>query len=723
MYSNDALSIELQSQFERWQKARKPQELRFLDFYQDVMRISRDDDTKDTGAAKAQKSKVFIGSTRGKVRSAKAKIKDALFAASKYPFDTSPTNEQLKDYADAMESILKLQLDEMDFRGMLGMGVDSICQTGTGFIFGPFVETKEHKAVSSGVSGLKETKHEYKSPRYEHARTIDVYADPDAETEQDGMGIYWSARKQPHEIKALKDKGYNDDAIDYALTQATSEATEGSDLERNLRADRLRYEEDGRIWFQRYFGLVKKSELKAWKSGEDVADIDDDDLIEAVVIMAGGVVIKAEESPWKKRPARRCVYEEVAHEFYGVGIAENNEPHQRVTNAAFRLYMEGKAFALLKTCSIDQSKFLPTEDFKLFPGKKYHMRPGMTPDERKTAIIWHDVQDVTQGWESVITLSEKFSDDDTGITKYTQGNDATHLNKTATGISMIMNASSLPMKEVLQNIDRMWVEEIIEGLIEWDIEFLEADTVKVLLGEEIAKKWSEIKQFGKTSFMEWQSTGSSTFMAKEVLMNKLQGFMQVALSNPLTAQEIDVRELLTQVWEAGEIGKESPILDDKARQEKQNNPMMQQAQQQMQEMQQQAQQVIQKMQEGLKQAAEENKQLQQRLSDKSADNQYKQEQLRSSERLELARLANQSRDSRASADLKEAQTVKTNIEAGLIPEQHALEVAQALLTEEYNGIDRAASADTAAIELDAELAADQAGTGADAGTDDTLPDS
>ena len=434
MYNNDALSTNLQSQFERWLKARKPQEQRFLDFYQDVMRISRDDDTKDIGTPKAQKSKVFIGSTRGKVRSAKAKIKDALFAASKYPFDTSPTNEQLKDYSDAMESILKVQLDEMDFRGVLGMGVDSICQDGTGFIFGPFVETKEHASVESGLTGLKETKHEYKAPRYEHARTIDVYPDPDAETEQDGMGIYWSARKQQHEIRALKGGGYNDEAIDYALTQATISVMEGSDLAENLRANHYRYEEDGRIWFQRYFGLVKKSELKAWSSGSEVATDDDEELVEAVITMAGGVVIKADETPYDERPAYRCVYEEVAHEFYGVGIPENNEPHQRVTNAAFRLYMEGKAFALLKTCSIDRSKYLATEDFKLFPGKKYEMRPGLTVDERKTAMIWHDVEDVTQGWESVIMLSEKFSDDDTGITKYTQGNDATHLNKTATGI-------------------------------------------------------------------------------------------------------------------------------------------------------------------------------------------------------------------------------------------------------------------------------------------------
>jgi hypothetical protein len=228
---------------------------------------------------------------------------------------------------------------------------------------------------------------------------------------------------------------------------------------------------------------------------------------------------------------RRCVYEDVEHEMWGVGIPENNDPHQRVTNAAFRLFIEGKSFALLPICSVDRSKFEVTEDFKLFPGKRYMFKPGLTADERKEAIIWHTIPDVTQGWENVIAMSEKFSDDDTAITKYTQGDDADHLNKTAHGISMIMNAASLPLKEVLDNVDEMWIEEMVESLIDWNLEHLEPETVRVLLGDQHAMIWAQIKEYGKTNFMEWFATGSQTFVAKEILMNKLQGFLQIVLSS------------------------------------------------------------------------------------------------------------------------------------------------------------------------------------------------
>jgi hypothetical protein len=543
------------------------------------MRIPRDDDTQGTGAGRSQKSRLFVGSTRGKIRSARAKIKDSLFGAGRLPFDTSPTNEQLKGYSDTMEEILTFQLKDMGFRGMMGGAVNALCTYGTGVVFGPFERTKEHVTVglvpdaASGVPVLGERRFEYRAPYYEHGPTMDVYPDPEAADTQSGMGVFWSSWKQKHEVSGWRGlDGYNEEAIDYALTQETrTTSSQGSDATKDLRANVYRFSADGRIRVVRYFGRVDAEAMAAWTGEQLPADHRDGDTVEAVIIMAGGVVVKADKSPYKAghRPALRAVYEEADHEFWGVGIAENNDPHQRVVNAAFRLYIEGKAFALLKTFSADKSKFELDEDFKLYPGKRFKFKSGLTPEERKSAIIWHDVIDVTQGWEAVIAMSEKFSDDDTGITKYTQGNDSSHLNKTATGISMIMGAASLPMKEVIQNIDEMWIERIIDGLVDWNMQHLDPETVRVLLGDKQAQLWAEIQQFGKTSFMTWKSTGSATFMTKEVLMQKLQGFLQLALASPLTADKIDVRELLEQVWEAGEVGKESPVLDEQTLKDRQ----------------------------------------------------------------------------------------------------------------------------------------------------------
>lgn len=668
------LSGTLHKQFGDWLERRKPQEEEMLRAYQDNMRIARDDDTKDVGTSKAQKSKIFIGSTRSKIRSARAKIKDALFSGGAFPFDTKPSNEKLKAFADTVEEILSYQLEEGEARKVLSTGVGTLALYGTGFIFGPFVKTKNYTTVEPSEAGLKEVSQEYDCPYYEHARTMDVYPDPEAEDVRQGNGIYWASRKQPEFIKSLKGQpGYSGEAIDRAVQEKVSSYTDqGSDRTDSARMNLYRYTREGRVWFVRYFGLVTKRELAQWKAeagnaGE--ASSDDDERVEAIVIMAGGQVIKAEENPYKekKRPVRRCVYEDVEHEMWGVGVAKNNDPHQRVTNAAFRLFIEGKAYALLKMCSVDRSKFELTEDFKFFPGKRFLMKPNLTPEERKEAIIWHDTQDVTEGWESVIALSEKFSDDDTAITKYTEGNDGDHLNKTATGISMIMNASSLPLKEVLSNIDEMWIEDMVESLLDWNMDHLEPETVRMLLGEKQAEIWRQVKEYGKTNFMEWFATGSQTFMAKEVLMHKLQGFLQIVAANEHLSQYVDLRELLQQVWDAGQMSKESPVFDEETLKKNQGAGPQAEAMKAIQDIEHKAGELIRK-------AQDEAKEAKRMEASKIEETRSKDEQARRTHELAMMdrlgkfqELGEKSHALEAQIDKLQAETLEILARAGVLP--------------------------------------------------------
>ncbi|MGI0034301.1 MAG: portal protein [Nitrososphaera sp.] len=584
------LSGTLHAQFIDWAQQRKPQEENMLEDYEHKMRISRDNISNtgigalgslgtgsigignlagnhDTGLPQARRSRVFIGSTRSKIRTARARIKDALFGSGKMPFDAEPSQESLSQYVDEIEKILTYQLDAMNWQSTMSLGIDDLATYGTGFIGGPFSRTETHDITKGQAAdrGIESETISYRAPYYERISPMDSYPDPEAETPQDGLGFYWASRKQPEFIRGLRGKpGYNDEALRYALTQKiTSTVDEGSDRTRDTRQNLYRYTKDGRIWFLRYFGLVSVRQLAEWQGrSEEAANIDSEERIEAIVQMAGGVVVKADINPYHmmRRPVYWCCYEEEPGEVWGTGVARNNRDNQKVINGSFQLYLEGKAFALLKMCSIDRSMFNEREDFRLFPGKRFDMKPHLTPEERKSAIIWHDMIDVTDGWERAIELSQQFSEDDTGISRYTQGTDADALNKTATGISMIMGASAFPLKEVIGNIDERWIEKMAGDLLQWDMEFLDAATVEAWLGSNAAQAWQVIKRYGKTSFVTLKPSGSSTFMMREVLISKLSGFMQAALGNPLTAQFIDVPELLGQVWDAAEIGRESPVL-------------------------------------------------------------------------------------------------------------------------------------------------------------------
>lgn len=591
--TSTALAQILESRLIEWEKAREPQKLKLLECYQDVMRIPRDDDTSGTGAARARKAKsLFIGSTRNKVRSASAKINDALFGNGQMPFDTEPTNEELKTFADVVEDIIVDQMERGKYKEALSTGVDTLTTYGTGFMFGPFVRKETlTETMPDGVGGITEQKYEFDLPYYELASTLDVVPDPEARDIKRGLGTFWVTMESPHTVAAWKaDKNYKN--IDQALLGASDNGNEtGSESASQMRGNVAFWHNNNRIKVARYFGKVSRSALKDTfpESNEAAAE-----LVDVITIMAGGVVVKNDEMPYSNKcPTYRCVYEDVANEIWGVGVAENNAPHQKTVNAAFRLFMEGKGMALLGTKSVDRSKFLPNEDFKKYPGKVYNFRPGLSPDERKTAVIEHIEPDITDGWKDVIAMSEQFSDDDTGITKYTQGDDSRNLNKTASGISMIMSAASLPTKKVIQNIDSMWIEPTVEGYIEWNLKYLDPETVLKIHGEKHAEVWSRIKQFGKTSFMTWKATGTASFMAKEVLVNKIRAFAEFAMGNPVTAPLVDARELLQQTWSAMEIGKESPVVKDEDGQA----ALPPQVKQQMEQMSQEKQMLEQSLQE------------------------------------------------------------------------------------------------------------------------------
>jgi hypothetical protein len=210
---------------------------------------------------------------------------------------------------------------------------------------------------------------------------------------------------------------------------------------------------------------------------------------------------------------------------------------------------------------VDRAKFSEHENFKLHPGKVLERAYGVTPEEAKNAINHYVYPDVTGGWADAIALSAQFSDDDTGITKYTQGTDSSSLNNTATGINRIMDASNVPLEEVLGNVDEMQIKPIFESQLKWNMDTLTPEHVEAMLGPEHAKRWAEIKQLGNYHFMEWKPTGSSTFARREMMQQKIVAFTQYTNALPNKGEDIDWRAVSAQLWETLEMGESNPFRE------------------------------------------------------------------------------------------------------------------------------------------------------------------
>ena len=106
----DFLSVHLNMLLKEWVESRRPQEEKFKQNYMDRMRIARPGDTLGTGTPTSRKARpLFMGQTRSKIRTARARIKDTLFGQGRLPFDTSPKTEKLRAWADAPPASAQLQ--------------------------------------------------------------------------------------------------------------------------------------------------------------------------------------------------------------------------------------------------------------------------------------------------------------------------------------------------------------------------------------------------------------------------------------------------------------------------------------------------------------------------------------------------------------------------------------------------------------------------------------
>jgi hypothetical protein len=181
----------------------------------------------------------------------------------------------------------------------------------------------------------------------------------------------------------------------------------------------------------------------------------------------------------------------------------------------------------------------------------------------------------------------------------------------------------------------------------------------MLLGDQHAEVWRQIKEYGKTNFMEWFATGSQTFMAKEVLMHKLQGFLTIVLGSEHALKYTDLPELLQQVWDAGQIGKESPVVTEEELQKRQGGDAQGQAHaeamQAIQEVEHKAGELIKKAQDQAKEAQRMEQFKRDELAAREADSKRKHE-------LALHDALNKNVDAGHKSHLVEAQIDKLQAE-------------------------------------------------------------
>ena len=569
----DPLSLYLTNLVSKWDEDWKPQQDEHYENYQDREGLVRDSDTRGVGMMRTKKAKkLYLRQTRNKIRTGRAKIKDSHASYGRYPYDIKSSHPTVEPHRLVVRKIVDWQFDEMRFWDTLSDGINNLATYGTGVMVG-LTQVERTKKMLLGVElGPKgpvavEKTVKFNLPVVQNHPIVEFIPDPDSTGDRDGIGAFWRNKYQPEEVMGWDRKTHYDaQKIQDVLTIQSlgDEEIEGMDMLKQLRANRLYYE-DSRIVCYNFSAMVPEQMYNKWKGieSEDAGkSIRLQKRVSIVGILAGGVVVKCAKNPnaHDHRGFWRCVWEKVENEFHGVGIARNNEGPQRLLNGAVRLLVESKSLTAMPAKIVQKGAFLDGEDFILTPDKTLYAKNNLTPDQVVAAIRQLKFEDVSQGLNEVINIAQIASDDDTAQSKYSSGNDGAHLNPTATGVSMIMGAAALPLKEVLQYIDVMWIEPIVEALIDWNLENLKPEVVDAVFGPEDAARWAEIQAAGVKTFMTWNATGATAYAQKEMLLQRINQLIQMLAAYPQLGAWFKPSRMAEIIWKALNTSEEGVVM-------------------------------------------------------------------------------------------------------------------------------------------------------------------
>ena len=218
-------------------------------------------------------------------------------------------------------------------------------------------------------------------------------------------------------------------------------------------------------------------------------------------------------NPFKpsKIPYMSAPYELNPYSFFGVGLAENMDDTQTLMNGFMRMAVDNAVLSGNLLIEVDETNLVPGQDLSVYPGKVFR-RQGGAPGQ---AIFGTKFPNVSNENLQLFDKARQLADESTGFPSFAHGQTGVSgVGRTASGISMLMNAASGGVKTVIKNIDDYILRPLGEGLFRFNMQF---DFDPEIKGD-----------------LEVKARGTESLMANEVRSQRLMQFLQVA-SNPALA--------------------------------------------------------------------------------------------------------------------------------------------------------------------------------------------
>jgi hypothetical protein len=432
---------------------------------------------------------------------------------------TSVTFNPAHVAAKKMEKKIQDQLEESGASKHLRSSAFECALFGTGILKGPMALDKEYpkwneKGTYSPVTKLV--------PTISHVSAWNFYPDPDAANMDQAEYVVERHKMSIRDLKELKRRPYfRASAIEDAITRGSSYVKEYWEFameDGNTTPDIERWE------VLEYWGYI---EAKYLREKGVVVDkkIKDEDLISANIWTCNNNVLRLVINPFQpaRIPYYAAPYEMNPYSFFGIGVAENMEDTQILMNGFMRMAVDNAALSGNLVFEIDETNLVPGQDLDVHPGKVFRRQAG-APGQ---AIFGTQFPNVSQQNLMLFDKARVLADESTGLPSYSYGQTGIQgVGRTASGISMLMNAANGSIRTVVKNLDDYLLGPLGKAFFAFNMQF---DFDPEIKGD-----------------LEVSARGTESLMANEVRSQRLMQFLGI-VSNPILAPfaklDIIVREI------------------------------------------------------------------------------------------------------------------------------------------------------------------------------------
>ena len=534
----------------------------------------------DVQFTEAEKSRVFVKTTKTKTLAAYSQIVDVLFAGNKFPISVEPTQlpegvsesvhadlqptpptqpsvespygfagdgkdlpagfrgnvelgpleeklgdvENLKEGAGTtpstvtfspamiaaknMEKKILDQLEESGATKHLRSIAFEMALFGTGVMKGPFAVDKEYPSWDD--SG--EYDPTFKTvPQVSHVSVWNFYPDPDANNMDEAQYAIERHKLSRNQLRNLKKRPYfRNSVIDSCIEMG--ETYTKKDWEDDLSDYATGETYIDRFEVIEYWGSVDTDVLLD-NEVEIPKELQAFDELQANIWICNKKLIRVVLNPFKpaKIPYMAAPYELNPYSFFGVGIAENMDDTQTLMNGFMRMAVDNAVLSGNLLIEVDETNLVPGQDLSVYPGKIFR-RQGGAPGQ---AIFGTKFPNVAGENMQLFDKARQLADESTGLPSFAHGQTGvTGIGRTASGISMLMNAASSGIKAVIKNVDDYLLKPLGENLFSFNMQFNYDEKTK---GD-----------------LEIKARGTESLMANEVRSQRLMQFLGIA-SNPALA--------------------------------------------------------------------------------------------------------------------------------------------------------------------------------------------